>query len=329
MGAVALVPPGLAWPDPRQIEGLPLDQAAIEQLLRRTRLSPTLGQPDTTFRISLAGAQDKTALLWHEHQWHEPVGATPSTHIFKLPMGLAAPGIDLSTSVENEWLCHRLLQAYDIPVAGCQMASFGAEKVLIVERFDRRLAPDGEWIVRLPQEDLCQATARPPGQKYEAEGGPGIQEVLELLLGSTAPDHDRADFFKTQFVYWLLCAIDGHAKNFSIFLEAGGRFRLTPRYDVLSAYPVLSPGQLSPHEVTMAMAAWGKNRHYRWAHLKGRHWQQVGLDCQLQSAKEILDAVLEATPGLVEAVANDLPEDFPAEVAEPSLEGVLKTARQA
>jgi hypothetical protein len=55
-----------------------------------------------------------------------------------------------------------------------------------------------------------------------------------------------------QFIYgdsWLqLCATDGHAKNFSIFLEPEGRFRLTPRYDVLSALPVLGTkaGRLSP-----------------------------------------------------------------------------------
>ena len=74
----------------------------------------------------------------------------------------------------------------------------------------------------------------PSDRKYEADGGPGIRTIMGLLLGSSRADDDRRDFFKTQILYWLLCAIDGHAKNFSLFLEAGGGYRLTPRYDVLS-----------------------------------------------------------------------------------------------
>ena len=119
------------------------------------------------------------------------------------------------------------------------MAQFEDQHVLVVERFDRRLALSRDWWIRLPQEDLCQATATPPGQKYQADGGPDIPDLMSLLLGSREARSDRRTFFAAQILFWLLAAIDGHAKNFSIFIEAGGRFSLTPLYDVISAYPVM------------------------------------------------------------------------------------------
>jgi serine/threonine-protein kinase HipA len=71
------------------------------------------------------------------------------------PFAEISQGIDLSTSVENEWLCAQIVRAYGIEVASCQMETFGEFKTLVVERFDRRLAADGKWYLRLPQEDLC------------------------------------------------------------------------------------------------------------------------------------------------------------------------------
>src|SRR6185295_4475234 len=144
-------------------------------------------------------------------------------------------GIDLSTSVENEWLCAQIARAFGIPVAECRMETFGDQSALVVERFDRRLSVDGKWFMRLPQEDFCQATATSSALKYESDGGPGIGKIMEMLLGSERAAEDRRDFMRTQLVFWLLAGIDGHAKNFSIFLLPGGAYRLTPRYDIMSA----------------------------------------------------------------------------------------------
>lgn len=103
---------------------------------------------------------------------------------------------------------------------------------------------------------FCQATGIPPALKYESDGGPGIRRILDILRGSERAEEDRLDFFCTQLVFWLLAAIDGHAKNFSLFLLPGGAFRLTPRYDVLSAHPLLGHGRgrLARQKVKMAMA---------------------------------------------------------------------------
>jgi hypothetical protein len=105
--------------------------------------------------------------------------------------------------------------------------SFKGNRVLVVERFDRVWTKDNR-LLRLPQEDCCQALSVPPTRKYEADGGPGIANVLELLKASDDPDTDRRLFLKAQIMFWLLAATDGHAKNFSIALRPGGRFRLTP-----------------------------------------------------------------------------------------------------
>ena len=142
---------------------------------------------DDAFRISLAGAQEKTALLWHKGAWHRPTGATPTTHILKLPIGVSPQGIDLSTSVENEWLCAQIVREYGIPVAPCRIETFGERKTLVVERFDRQLAADGAWWLRLPQEDFCQSTATPPALKYENDGGPGIRTKASSRRSSACP----------------------------------------------------------------------------------------------------------------------------------------------
>ncbi len=93
-----------------------------------------------------------------------------------------------------------------LPVARMTILQFEDQKVLSVERFDRKYSDDGTWIARLPQEDMCQATGCSPLQKYQQEGGPGIERIMQLLLGSDAAEFDRYNFFKTQLIFWLLIA---------------------------------------------------------------------------------------------------------------------------
>jgi serine/threonine-protein kinase HipA len=248
-----------------------------------------------------------------------------------LPIGETPQGIDLSTSLENEWLCARVLDAFGILVARCEIAQFGSTRALIVARFDRRTAEAGNWLVRLPQEDLCQATGTPAAQKYERDGGPGIRAVMDLLLGARDAQADRLDFFRTQVVFWMLCAIDGHAKNFSVFIEPQGRYRLTPRYDVLSAYPALGHGArlLSAQKARMAMAALGRNRHYRWQEIRRTHWEQTAAQCGIAAAgKAVIDELAERAPAAIARVAAVLPKGFPDRVAQPVLEGLAAAAQQ-
>lgn len=326
VGALQLMPEGDSPADVRQITTEPLSVDDVAHLLGQT-LGEDLGEHrtlDGTFRISLAGAQEKTALLFDEDGWRLPTQSTPTTHILKLPLGITPHGIDLSTSVENEWLCSQIVQFYGIPTAGCRMERFGEYKTLVVERFDRRLSEDKTWYARLPQEDFCQATATPPELKYESDGGPGILKVMELLLGSEQSAADRADFMRTQLVLWLLAAIDGHAKNFSVFLLPGGSFRLTPRYDILSAYPMLGHGRgkYAPEKIKMAMAVLGRNRHYRWKEICARHWLETAAKCGFAGMKSVMEEVIDQTPHVVQKAQDGLPSDFPQVVAETVLNGL-------
>jgi serine/threonine-protein kinase HipA len=332
VGALQLQPEDQPRTNIRQISGERLTTKGVSELLTRS-LGSTFAEEeisDDTFRISLAGAQEKTALLFRTGVWHCPTGATPTTHILKLPLGVNSQGIDLSTSVENEWLCSEIVRAYGIEVAKCSIETFGEHKTLVVERFDRRLANDGKWYLRLPQEDFCQATGTSPGLKYESDGGPGSGAIMELLLGSEQSTEDRRDFMRTQLVFWMLAAIDGHAKNFSIFLLPGGAYKLTPRYDILSAFPVLGHGRgrLSPHKIRMAMAVQGKNRHYRWNEIRTRHWMETAKRCGFGEMKSVVRDVIARTPAVIDQVHELIPPGFPGDIADSILTGISARAKQ-
>ncbi|WP_426284684.1 type II toxin-antitoxin system HipA family toxin [Luteibacter sp. E-22] len=315
------------------VEGVPLSEEDIERHLIET-VSPhafgASGDPDADFRISLAGAQEKTAFLWWDGQWLAPRGATPTSHIFKLPLGLmGGRRADFSTSVDNEWLCLRLLKAYGLNVADARIATFGRQRVLVVERFDRRTAPDGQWLMRLPQEDFCQVEGCSPLRKYENEGGPGLKALFATLRQSVNAEADMKTLMTAQVLFWLLRAPDGHAKNFSIHLLPRGRFHLTRLYDVMSAYPVLGegPNQWSPHDIRSAMALLGKNRHYDMHGIQRRHFNSTARKVGYGSTAEpIIEELLARTPAAIAEVQAALPKDFSPRVAESILGGLQQAA---
>ena len=326
VGAVQLLPPDSDSPDVRRIEAEPLTDAQVEQILDRTTTEPAPGiTEDDDLRISIAGAQEKTALLWHQNQWCKPLRSTPTTHIFKLPLGeVGGMRADFTTSVENEWLCAELARQFGLPVASCRIATFGRHKVLVVERFDRRLV-DNTWWARLPQEDFCQVSGLPSDTKYEDKGGPGMRDILGILRGSDTPEADRQRFLSTQLLFWLLAAPDGHAKNFSLFLETEGRYRLTPLYDIMSAWPVIGngPKQFQLQKVKLAMAVRSKNAHYKMITIQRRHWNEVA---KVNGVGENFEAVIQQfitqAPTAIEAVAKRVPSGFPQVVSDTIFDGI-------
>jgi serine/threonine-protein kinase HipA len=237
---------------------------------------------------------------------------------------LGQTGLDLSGSVENEWLCQKLLGAFGMAAADTQIANFGSQKVLVVKRFDRRWSADSTWLIRLPQEDICQATGIPSALKYEADGGPGMTTVMDLLLGSYKAHEDRTLFMTAQVLFWMLGAIDGHAKNFSIFLRPGSRFHLTPLYDVISIYPLAKAGQISMHKVKMAMAVSGKNRHYRWNSITRKHWLDTAQKCRYpkDEMNQIIEKCCDMAQGCISKVGAVLPPGFPEEISAAIFSGI-------
>lgn len=324
VGALQFVPEDVVVKTDDALQGEPLSEAAVELLLKNLSRAPLgLGQ-DQDFRISVAGAQEKTALLYHRGKWLMPHGTTPTTHILKPQIGTVPNGIDLSNSVENEFYCLKFMAAFGLPVCSAEIRVFGSTKALVVERFDRKWTDDGR-LLRLPQEDCCQALACPPSRKYQSHGGPGLSDLLKLVKASDSPAEDQQQLLKSQVLFWLLGATDGHAKNFSVFLGRSGRFKLTPIYDVLTAQPSLDGRQIERKQMKLAMSV-GDNRHYRIDEIKGRHfiqtWHQAGLP--EAPAREVLAEVAETADAALSRLETGATSAFPAMI-HASVKRALKT----
>jgi serine/threonine-protein kinase HipA len=306
-----------------KLNGEDVDAEAIEKILKGLSQAPLGLNRDDAFRISVAGAQEKTALLWHEGQWIKPHGTTPTTHLFKTQIGQLPGGIHLSDSVENEYYCLKLTEAFGLPVNTATIETFRETKALVIERFDRRWTKDGR-LLRLPQEDCCQALSVPPTLKYQNEGGPGMVDILTMLKGSDTPTEDQDVFIKAQLIFWLIGATDGHAKNFSVFLSPGGGYRMTPLYDILTAQTALNARQIERKQMKMAMSV-GKSRHYRLVQIHGRHFVQTAVQAGLsrKRAAAIIEEVAELAPKALDASAHALPKDFPTAVVDAVQEATI------
>lgn len=330
VGALQLVTEGHDVPDVRRIDYKALSDDELEQILTSYKSGIPLGmvREQEEFRISIAGAQEKTALLYLDDRWYLPLNATPTTHIIKLPIGKIEShsySIDLSQSVENEYLCTLIAKEFGLPVPHCFMMQVGQVKALAVERFDRRYAADRSWIMRLPQEDFCQVLNVPSARKYENHGGPGITDIMKTLLGSATPEQDRYLFMKSQVLFWLLAATDGHAKNFSVFIEPEGRFRLTPFYDILSVYPVFGGRGLNRRDAKLAMGlASSKGKKYAIEQIFPRHFFQTAkaVGFERSAMEEILTELANSVDDVIERVTQQLPAGFPDTISSTILEGL-------
>jgi serine/threonine-protein kinase HipA len=316
-----------------KVDGTPLSDDDIERILERTLGTEPLQAEDSgdDFRVSLAGAQEKTALLRSGDTWLLPHGTTPTTHILKLPIGfVGSRKVDFNTSVENEWLCLAILRAFGLPVAHAEIAKFGRQKVLCVERFDRLYSRRRRAWLRLPQEDFCQALGVAPHMKYEDMGGPGVRQIADILQHSMRAADDLATFMSAHILFWMLAASDGHAKNFSIRLLARGRFEMTPIYDVMSIWPVEGDAnnQWSWDKAKLAMAMWGTSgRHYRMRDVKRGHFNYTAQLCHYgTSAEPLITGILERTPAVIESVSSSLPPGFPERVASRIFKGLRDSA---
>jgi len=336
VGALQLLPEGAPAGNIRTIACKPLADEELERILTGYLADAPLGMlaEEEDFRISIAGAQEKTALLRQGERWYLPQGSTPTTHIIKLPIGQIESHsftIDLSDSVENEYLCTLIAREFGLAVPHCFMMRVGTVKALAVERFDRQYASDSSWIMRRPQEDLCQTLNIPSAAKYENHGGPGITNIMNILLGSANAAQDRYAFMQAQVLFWLLAATDGHAKNFSLFIEAEGRYRLTPFYDILSMYPVFGGRGLHPRDAKLAMGLIGsKGKKYKIEQIFPRHFFQtakaVGFDQTAMAS--ILTEFAKATDEVIARVREQLPADFPAPIRDAILNGLQNKAKR-
>jgi serine/threonine-protein kinase HipA len=324
VGALQFIADDSTQPDPAAPPfGEAVDEEGIEKLLKSLAQAPLGLSRDDEFRISIAGAQEKTALLRLNDQWIKPHGTTPTTHLFKPQIGQLPNGIDLSNSVENEFYCLRLLHHLGLLVNNAQIMTFGRTKALVIERFDR-IWSNGR-LIRLAQEDCCQALSVPPARKYQSDGGPGMLAIATLLKGADSPADDHRTLFQAQLAFWLIGATDGHAKNFSIFLHPGGGYALTPLYDVLTAQPSIDARQIERKQMKLAMSV-GTGRHYRIEEIQIRHFLQTG-DAAGISRKLVRDAI-ESIAGRMDdalgSIEGELPAGFPPELHDSVSAGVRR-----
>jgi serine/threonine-protein kinase HipA len=205
-----------------------------------------------THSISAAGGDGR---------WGVPSGRVPTTHILKPPIA------NFAGHVENEHFCMRLSAAAGLPTAESAVTSFNGERAIVVTRYDRQHHRN-RGLVRVHQEDMCQALKVHPGRKYQNEGGPGIAAIMNVLNSSSRPDIDRARFMEAMAFNFVIGGTDAHGKNFSVFLGNRGSVRLAPLYDVASILPY----DFDERKLRMPMKV---GTHYELDGILPRHWEMT------------------------------------------------------
>ncbi|EFA7432649.1 type II toxin-antitoxin system HipA family toxin [Escherichia coli] len=270
--------------------------------------------------LSEIGRDSVGAVTRIGNDWCIPKGITPTTHIIKLPIGeIRQPNatLDLSQSVDNEYYCLLLAKELGLNVPDAEIIKAGNVRALAVERFDRRWNTERTVLLRLPQEDMCQTFGLPSSVKYESDGGPGIARIMAFLMGSSEALRDRYDFMKFQVFQWLIGATDGHAKNFSVFIQAGGSYRLTPFYDIISAFPVLGGTGIHISDLKLAMGLnASKGKKTAIDKIYPRHFLATAKVLRFPEVQmhEILSDFARMIPAALDNVKTSLPTDFPENV---------------
>lgn len=302
----------------------PRDEAYIARRLSRLRGDRAAWDDiDSPGQFSLAGAQAKFAL--HRSlagQWGVPTGRNATTHIFKPPLE------HLADQEVNEHLCLRAAGRLGMLVANSEVLQFGDERAIVLERYDRVARSDGS-VLRVHQEDICQALGVYPARKYQREdGGPGAVQVIDTLRQHVPPSAARraVETFCRALAYnWVLYGPDAHAKNYSLLLS-GGSVRLAPLYDISSVAPY--PDRYDLRTMAMAMSVNGK---YQNSLITGDDWRAfavaVGVDAG-EMTGWVHDVVSHAPDALADVVREERDWITELDVSRQLIDGVAANSKQ-
>lgn len=289
-GAVSLAPPDGKPPFFNAAAPRWLEDDELEKLLEglpSPALIPDVGEEGEGFRLSLAGTRDKLPVLCEEGKIGITRGKPPSTHIIK------KPAAELQAMVANEAYCLALAAEAGLDTAEASPLAAGGQDGLLVRRYDRRQL-GSEEVVRIHQEDFCQALGVLPNFKYQAEGGPGVATCARLIRERvSAPAVDLPAFLDALLFNLLIGNTDAHGKNFSLLLDGEGAPRLAPLYDLLSARAYW------PFRRKMAMKYGGE---YRGDRIRGRHLDRLAEEMEIspaavrRRARQVGERVLAAAP---------------------------------
>ncbi len=323
------VPGAAQFVQPERLEALQADKPVIEWMtidelsdrLRQLRDDiSAVRRPGDVGRMSLPGAQAKTAYFWdrERERWGIPGGRMPTTHIIKP----CVPGFD--GLVENEHLCLDIAARLGLPTAKSRVLALD-ETYIVVERFDRLTASRPDLVPRrIHQEDMCQALARMPADKYQEDGGPGIAEIVRRIRSvSTNPDVDVDRFLKANIFNWFIGGTDAHAKNYALLIDAGDEVRFAPLYDLSSQLPY-------PERIKQRLAM-KIGQHYEIPRVDIDDWRILGRLCDLDGDKVIatIIAMGHAMPDEIAAARNRALKDGLSEpVVAPLVEQLVSHVRE-
>jgi len=289
-GAVTLLEPGQK-PQTQDNHDLVrwLDEVELLRLLDEMPKRPMLAGEEG-LRLSLAGAQDKLPVVAEGDHIGLPLFNSPSSHILK-PVIAGVEG-----SVFNEGFCLALANTLKLDTVKAEIRRISDRQYLLVERYDRQVTADGR-LMRLHQEDFCQALAVAPEYKYQNEGGPDLSQAFELLRRATRPSAPQILKLLDFAIFNALAGNhDAHGKNFSLLYTTQG-IVLAPFYDVLSTavYPNLTD--------KMAMKIGSK---YKFSEVQMRHWERFAVDAGLSPA-QVKKRVLNIAQRLPALAAKTIP----------------------
>lgn len=219
-----------------------LTEEQLEHAIAELPRDPLRFDPDEDIRISLAGAQDKLAVVAEGGRIGLPVGEQASTHIVKASLER------FESTPSNEAFCLALARSLGLEAPPAEVRRVGAHEVLMIERYDR-MRSNGR-IERVHQEDFCQALGIPARAKYEEHGGPGIADAVELLRqAGDEPAPEVLRFLDAIFFNLLIGNHDAHGKNFSLlYSRSHPLVRMAPLYDLLCT-PIYGIGRTLPMRI--------------------------------------------------------------------------------
>lgn len=310
-GAVSLIPRGAELAQQGSYQRLGDDE--LLALISADPPPPLLaGEPGV--RLSLAGAQNKVPVFVDAQGLYKSIGAWATTHILKPPIRSAIP---LPHTVENEAFCMQLARDLGLVVPQAEIRTIRNQSFYLVARFDRQR--QGDRVVRLHQEDTCQALGIEANLKYEESGGPGLTAIWGLFrTHSAAPAADARQLLRWNAFNFLIGNADAHGKNLSLLYGSDGSVSLAPFYDLLctACYPHL--------DLRLAMRIGGERHPDR---IRRLHWERLAEE--LEISPTAIWRELEGLTSVIETRAATLADRFRRNHGDSeTIEAIQKVIRQ-
>lgn len=286
----------------------PISDNELEKCIKELPQKP-LATGIKDMRLSLAGVQDKCAVIVADGKIGFPENNTPTTHILKSQI------YDFNETIENEFICIKAADKLGIKVPDIKIGYANSTKYFLIQRYDRKII-DGK-VKRIHQEDFCQASNIISAYKYQAEGGADFKRCFKILRKTTQPAISINKFIDLMIFNYLIGNNDAHGKNFSILHYDNGRTEFAPTYDILcsSVYPELSR--------KMAMKIGG---HYEHDKIFLRHFEKSAndMDISFTQLKKIIKNQCELLPDILDEVIKS----FENKIGKDILSAVEKNCRR-